>query len=129
MYCLTSYSVRGVKLWQVDFSLLFYTLLYTIFFFDSNHPVYFLWFIWYYFVSSMTMISITHVNVIIDWYSNKQYWFIEYYYDIYNCMQMSRLWMNEWMNEWINEWFMKRHASKHHSKLKELDCRGAQNPT
>jgi len=24
---------------------------------------------------------------------------------------------------------MKCHVSKHHSKLKELDCRGAQNPT
>jgi len=24
---------------------------------------------------------------------------------------------------------MKRHVSKHHSKLKELDCRGAQSPT
>jgi len=34
-----------------------------------------------------------------------------------------------WINEWMNEWFMKRHVSKHHSKLKELDCRGAQNPT
>jgi len=30
---------------------------------------------------------------------------------------------------WMNEWLMKRHVSKHQSKLKELEFRGAQNPT
>jgi len=28
----------------------------------------------------------------------------------------------------MNERFMKRHVSKHHSKLKQLEFRGAQNP-
>jgi len=36
--------------------------------------------------------------------------------------------MKEKMIE-MNEGFMKRHDSKHHSKLKELEFRGAQNTT